>query len=59
MFRQVIGVDPSEPMVIAAQRQTNSPNIKYVQGQAEDLKGVVEANSVDLLISGLSHDCVE
>lgn len=59
MFRQVIGVDPSEPMVIAAQRQTNSPNIKYVQGQAEDLKGIIEADSVDLLISGSSHNYVE
>lgn len=52
-------MDPSEPMVIAAQRQTNSPNIKYVQGQAEDLKGIIEADSVDLLISGSSHNYVE
>lgn len=42
-------------MVQAAQRQAgadSSPNIKYVQGRGEDLRGVVEADSVDLLISG-------
>ncbi|KAF9456672.1 S-adenosyl-L-methionine-dependent methyltransferase [Collybia nuda] len=50
-FGQVIGVDPSLPMVTAAQRTSTIPNIKYVQGHAENLKGIVEPDSVDLLIS--------
>jgi hypothetical protein len=48
-------------MVEAARRQANTPtNIKYVQGHAEDLRGIVDANSVDLLISGsLASDTIK
>jgi ubiquinone/menaquinone biosynthesis C-methylase UbiE len=53
-FRRVIGVDPSESMIVGAREYTKSlgvVNCEYVKSTAEDLR-FLEDGSVDLIIAG-------
>ncbi|KAF8235682.1 hypothetical protein L208DRAFT_1391973 [Tricholoma matsutake] len=52
-FEKIVGVDPSLPMIRAAREENNKAkkHIDFVQGNAEDLKGIIADNSVDMLVS--------
>jgi ubiquinone/menaquinone biosynthesis C-methylase UbiE len=59
-FNNIIGIDPSFPMIQAAREENRKSGglakerIRFVQGDAEDLGGILADNSVDMLVSGLS-----
>jgi trans-aconitate 3-methyltransferase len=53
-FKRVVGVDPSESMVVGARKYTESlgiVNCEYVRSPAEDLH-FLENGSVDLIVAG-------
>jgi trans-aconitate 3-methyltransferase len=59
-FDKIVGIDPSLPMIQAAREDNEkdgsraTERITFVQGDAEDLNGILADNSVDMLVSGLS-----
>lgn len=59
-FNKVVGIDPSAPMIQAALEEnaksslSTKDRINFIQGNAEDLSGILEDNSVDMLVSGSS-----
>jgi ubiquinone/menaquinone biosynthesis C-methylase UbiE len=56
-FDRIIGIDPSFPMIRAARQESTWPKerINFVQGDAENLGGILADNSVDMVVSGLSR----
>ncbi|KAG6815948.1 hypothetical protein H0H87_010055 [Tephrocybe sp. NHM501043] len=50
-FSRVIGIDPSQPMIDAAQQKHKDHGIIFRRGHSENLRDVLEDDSVDLLIS--------
>ncbi|GLB40838.1 putative methyltransferase domain containing protein [Lyophyllum shimeji] len=50
-FATVIGIDPSQPMIDAAQKKHKYGGLAFRQGRSEDLSNVLPSESVDLLIS--------
>lgn len=58
-FTNVLGIDPSLPMIRAARKENDKRGVwatectSFIQGSAEDVRGVVEDDSVDMLVSGL------
>lgn len=67
-FERVLGLDPSEGMVNAAQGvlqqrvekgevdlQGGKREVRFEQGKGEDLRGVVEDASVDLVVAGEAY----
>ncbi|KAG5637411.1 hypothetical protein H0H81_004669 [Sphagnurus paluster] len=50
-FTSVIGIDPSQPMIEAAQAKWRGEPLTFQQGRSEDLRNVLPNDSVDLIIS--------
>ncbi|KAF5372351.1 hypothetical protein D9615_009267 [Tricholomella constricta] len=50
-FSTVIGIDPSQPMIEAAQAKHKDKGISFRQGSSEDLSAIIPDDSVDLVIS--------
>ncbi|KAF8066526.1 S-adenosyl-L-methionine-dependent methyltransferase [Lyophyllum atratum] len=50
-FSSVTGIDPSQPMIDAAQKKHQHGGLTFRQGRSEDLRNVLADDSVDLVIS--------